>query len=157
MLLQHHGPATPRFQGCDDIGLGADGIVELRGKAANAEIGVRIALGASQRRVGRQVLTESTLLAALGLPLGIFLGYLCADALASLRPALPQSWVLLRGTDLLAGASLARRRQDFPQMDPPEWRKWVTIKQDQGRVKVGELALDYHGDMKKNYEAHCGL
>ena len=82
-------------------------ILLARGHARRNEMGVRIALGASQRRVGRQVLTESTLLAALGLPLGILLGYLCADALASLRPALPQSWVLLRGTDLLAGASLA--------------------------------------------------
>jgi len=82
-------------------------ILLARGHARRNEIGVRIALGASQRRVGRQVLTESALLGALGLPPGILLGYLCADGLASLRPALPQSWVLLRGSDLLAGASLA--------------------------------------------------
>lgn len=48
-------------------------------------------------------------------------------------------------------------RSDYPAIDPPEWRKWVTIKQDEGKVKVGELALDYYGDLKKNYEAHCGL
>jgi predicted permease len=82
-------------------------ILLARGHARRNEIGVRIALGASQRRVGRQVLTESAVLAAFGLPPGILLGYLFADGLASLRPALPQSWVLLRGTDLLAGASLA--------------------------------------------------
>ena len=48
-------------------------------------------------------------------------------------------------------------RLDYPALDPPEWRKWVTLKLDGGNVKVGELALDYSGDLKKNYEAHCGL
>ncbi len=82
-------------------------ILLARGHARRNEMGVRIALGASGGRVGRQVLTESTLLGALGLPPGILLGFVCAGALASLRPSLPQTWVLLRGTDLLAGASLA--------------------------------------------------
>lgn len=82
-------------------------ILLARGHARRNELGVRIAMGASQRRVGWQVLTESTLLGALGLPPGILLGFWCADGLAALRPALPQNWVLLRGTDLLAGASLA--------------------------------------------------
>ncbi|HEX6048277.1 MAG TPA: FtsX-like permease family protein, partial [Gemmatimonadaceae bacterium] len=58
-------------------------------------------------RIGRQVFTESALLGALGLPLGVGVGFLFAAALAELRPALPQHWVLLRGSDLLAGASLA--------------------------------------------------
>jgi succinate dehydrogenase/fumarate reductase flavoprotein subunit len=48
-------------------------------------------------------------------------------------------------------------RTDYPEVDPPEWRKWLTIKLDEGEVKVGELPLDYYGDMKKNYESHCGL
>ena len=82
-------------------------ILLARGHARRNEMGVRIALGASGGRVGRQVLTESMLLGALGLPPGVLLGFLCAGALASLRPSLPQTWVLLRGTDLLAGASLA--------------------------------------------------
>jgi len=82
-------------------------ILLARGHARRGEMGVRIALGASQRRVGRQVLTESTLLGVLGLPFGILLGFYIADGLASLRPVLPQHGVLLRGTDLLAGASLA--------------------------------------------------
>ena len=49
------------------------------------------------------------------------------------------------------------KRLDYPEVDPPEWRKWVTVRLDEGKVRVGELALDYHGDMVKNYEAHCGL
>ncbi|MBN2076457.1 MAG: FAD-dependent oxidoreductase [Dehalococcoidales bacterium] len=48
-------------------------------------------------------------------------------------------------------------RTDYPEVDPPEWNRWVTIKLDGGDVKVGELALDYYGDMEKNYQDHCGL
>jgi succinate dehydrogenase/fumarate reductase flavoprotein subunit len=63
-------------------------------------------------------------------------------------------------------ASLARKasnpllgfnRTDYPEIDPPEWHKWVTIKLDRGDVKVGELPLDYYGDLEKNYQTHCGL
>ena len=82
-------------------------ILLARGHARRGELGVRVALGASQWRVGRQVLTESTVLGALGLPAGILLGVMSASAIAALRPTLPQNWVLLRGTDLLAGASLS--------------------------------------------------
>lgn len=82
-------------------------ILLARGHARRNEMGVRIAMGASGGRIGRQVLTESTLLGALGLPVGMLLGLGGAMGLASVRPALPQSWILLRGTDLLAGASLA--------------------------------------------------
>jgi succinate dehydrogenase/fumarate reductase flavoprotein subunit len=48
-------------------------------------------------------------------------------------------------------------RSDYPEVNPPEWQKWVTIKQDQGTIKVGELPLDYHGDLEKNYADHSGL
>jgi succinate dehydrogenase/fumarate reductase flavoprotein subunit len=48
-------------------------------------------------------------------------------------------------------------RIDSPVINPPEWRKWVTLKMDQGKVETGELALDYYGDLKSNYEAHGGL
>lgn len=89
-------------------------ILLARGHARRGEMGVRIALGASPRRVGRQVLTESALLAIVALPCGVLLGSFAAAALANLRPALPQTWVLLRGTDLLAGASLE-----------PNWRVLV--------------------------------
>ncbi|MGH9889468.1 MAG: FtsX-like permease family protein, partial [bacterium] len=80
-------------------------ILLARGHARRGEMGVRIALGASPRRIGRQVLTECALLGIVALPCGILIGSFCAELLANLRPALPQNWVLLRGTDLLAGAS----------------------------------------------------
>lgn len=56
-----------------------------------------------------------------------------------------------------SNSRLGFTRTDYPEVDPPEWQKWLTVKLDQGRVKIGELALDYHGDLKKNYEAHYGL
>ena len=48
-------------------------------------------------------------------------------------------------------------RTDYPEIDPPEWRKWVTVKLDGGQLKSNLLPLDYQGDLKKNYDAHCGL
>ncbi len=48
-------------------------------------------------------------------------------------------------------------RSDYPEIDPAEWRKWVTIRQDEGTIKVGELPLDIHGDLEKNYQENCQL
>jgi succinate dehydrogenase/fumarate reductase flavoprotein subunit len=45
-------------------------------------------------------------------------------------------------------------RIDYPQVDPPEWHKFITVKPENGNVKVGELPLDYWGNLKQNYEAH---
>ncbi|HLB28241.1 MAG TPA: FAD-binding protein [Dehalococcoidales bacterium] len=55
-----------------------------------------------------------------------------------------------------SNSALGFTRSDYPQVNPPDWQKWVTIKQDQGKIKTGELALDYHGDLKQNYAAHSG-
>jgi len=69
---------------------------------------------------------------------------------------------LLTHGQIVLNASLARKasslplnffRIDYPAIDPPEWNKFVTIKLENGKVKVGELPLDYWGDMKANYEA----
>jgi succinate dehydrogenase/fumarate reductase flavoprotein subunit len=48
-------------------------------------------------------------------------------------------------------------RLDYPEVDPAEWRRWVTLKLTDGQVKAGSLALDYYGNFKDNYEAHCGI
>ena len=53
-----------------------------------------------------------------------------------------------------SNSALGFTRSDYPQVNPPDWQKWVTIKQDQGKVKTGELALDYQGNLEKNYKAH---
>ena len=48
-------------------------------------------------------------------------------------------------------------RLDYPQQDPPEWRKWITIEQLEVEVKIGDKPLDYWGDIVSNYERYCGL
>ena len=36
----------------------------------------------------------------------------------------------------------------------PEWNKFITIRQQNGKVITGEKPFDYAGDIKKNYEAN---
>jgi succinate dehydrogenase/fumarate reductase flavoprotein subunit len=70
---------------------------------------------------------------------------------------------LLTHAQIIVNASLARKassralfffRIDYPEIDPPEWNKYVTVKLENDKVKTGELPLGYWGDMKANYEAH---
>jgi succinate dehydrogenase/fumarate reductase flavoprotein subunit len=64
---------------------------------------------------------------------------------------------------LIIQASLSRKassrylgftRQDYPAVDPPDWRKWLTIQQVDGDIKRGELPIDFWGSLVDNYEAH---
>jgi succinate dehydrogenase/fumarate reductase flavoprotein subunit len=70
---------------------------------------------------------------------------------------------ILTCCEIIVHACLARRssnnwlyfqRLDYPVNDPPEWRKWITLKLKDNKVRIGELPLDYQGPLKKNYEAH---
>lgn len=70
---------------------------------------------------------------------------------------------ILTCSRMIINACLARKasssfldfhRLDYPELDPPEWNKWVTVKLENREVKIGQLALDYWGPLKKNYEAH---
>ena len=60
-------------------------------------------------------------------------------------------------------ASLARKassfplgfnRIDYPEIDPDEWYKFLTFKQENGQIQAGELPPRFWGDMVKQYEAH---
>lgn len=53
--------------------------------------------------------------------------------------------------------SLSFLRSDYPQMDPPEWHKWITIKQNEGKVEVGDLPIDYWDSFEENYVKHDSL
>ncbi len=70
---------------------------------------------------------------------------------------------LLTHGQIIINAALARKassmmlnhfRIDYPQLDPPEWHKYLTVKLQNGKVKIGERSQKYWGDMVKNYEAH---
>jgi succinate dehydrogenase/fumarate reductase flavoprotein subunit len=70
---------------------------------------------------------------------------------------------LLSYGQIILNASLARKasshvlgfyRMDYPKIDPPEWNKFVTVKQSNGKVIAGEKPLRYFGNLKANYEAH---
>jgi len=56
-----------------------------------------------------------------------------------------------------SNALLVFKRSDYPEEDPPEWRKWITTRLVDGKVKIGELPPDFWGPLKENYDAHCGL
>jgi succinate dehydrogenase/fumarate reductase flavoprotein subunit len=68
---------------------------------------------------------------------------------------------VLTCSQMILHASMARKassryldflRLDYPEMDPPEWHKWVTIRIEDGHVKKGERRIDYWGDLAENYE-----
>ena len=79
---------------------------------------------------------------------------------------------LLTVGEIIIHASLAREasssalmfsRIDYPKRDKPEWNKFVTIRKENGEVKVGELPLDYWKlppyapTYEENYNLHADL
>ncbi len=74
--------------------------------------------------------------------------------------------------EIILHACLARKassrfldfyRLDYPEMDPPEWTKFVTIHLEGERVRVGELPREYWlkppyaATYEENYGRHSGL
>jgi len=92
------------------------------------------------------------------------------NELLHLRPGNPHELMrtlevlnVLTNAEIVLHASLAREasaryllfeRTDFPEMDPPGWAKFVTVKLSEGRVVEGAFPLDYYGDLAENYEAN---
>ncbi|MDX1492477.1 MAG: ADOP family duplicated permease, partial [Longimicrobiales bacterium] len=75
-----------------------------RGATRSGEVAVRVALGAGRRRILSQLLTESTLLAAVGGGLGLLLAYFGTDLLVRMAPP---------GTPLLEQVSVDARILSF--------------------------------------------
>jgi succinate dehydrogenase/fumarate reductase flavoprotein subunit len=70
---------------------------------------------------------------------------------------------LLNYAQIIVQASLARKassmplqfsRIDYPAMDPAEWAKFITIKLENDKVKIGSLPMTFWGNMKQQYEAY---
>jgi succinate dehydrogenase/fumarate reductase flavoprotein subunit len=70
---------------------------------------------------------------------------------------------ILTNAEIILHASLARKasskhlhfyRSDYPENDPGEWHKFVTIKLEKNEVVAGEKPLDYYGSLKNNYESY---
>ena len=74
--------------------------------------------------------------------------------------------------EIIFNASLARKassavlnfsRLDYPEVDPPEWHKLVTLKQVNQEIKTGELPVNYWlmppyaSTHEENYKIHCSL
>jgi succinate dehydrogenase/fumarate reductase flavoprotein subunit len=60
-----------------------------------------------------------------------------------------------------SSAFLHFNRLDYPEVDPPEWRKLLTFQLDNDEVAVKELSPDYHllppyeSTYEDNYRTHC--
>jgi len=70
---------------------------------------------------------------------------------------------VLTNAELVLHACLARKasaryllfsRSDFPEEDPPEWHKFVTVRIEDGCVSRGDSAIDYYGDIEGEYLTH---
>ena len=49
---------------------------------------------------------------------------------------------------------LGLNRIDYPEMDPAEWNKFLTLKLENNEIQIGELPQRFFGNMKEQYEAH---
>lgn len=68
---------------------------------------------------------------------------------------------VLSNAELVIQSCLARKasskqlmfnRLDYPELDPPQWHKFVTVWRDESGVRTGSLPIDYYGDLTQNYE-----
>ena len=61
-----------------------------------------------------------------------------------------------------SSALLGFHRLDYPEVDPPEWRKFLLIRLEDNKVNVRDLPLDYYlkppyaSTYEENYQKHCG-
>lgn len=70
---------------------------------------------------------------------------------------------MIEHAKIILHASLARKasseplglqRIDYPEIDPPEWNKFSTIKLENDEIKIDYKPLKFWGNMKEQYEKH---
>jgi succinate dehydrogenase/fumarate reductase flavoprotein subunit len=70
---------------------------------------------------------------------------------------------ILTNAKLIIHSCLARKasskqlhfkRSDYPEIDPPDWHKFITVKLENNQVTVGEKPINYYGSLKENYESY---
>ncbi len=68
---------------------------------------------------------------------------------------------ILTNAKLIIHSCLARKasskqlhfkRSDYPETDPPDCHKFITVRLENNQVKVSEKPIDYYGSLKENYE-----
>jgi succinate dehydrogenase/fumarate reductase flavoprotein subunit len=73
-----------------------------------------------------------------------------------------ESLSVLSNAETVLHSSLARRasakqlhfiRTDYPETDPPEWHKFVTVRKTEEGIVHGERSIDYYRPLNDNYEA----
>ncbi len=70
---------------------------------------------------------------------------------------------LIEHAKIILHASIARKassvplgfdRIDYPEVDPPEWNKFSTIKLENDEIKIDYKPQEFWGNMKEGYEKH---
>ena len=102
---------------------GLFGVLSFAVRRRRSELGVRLALGASPRRIVSLVLCEGGLTVGVGLAAGVLGGWFVARALSSVRYGVtladPLSWVAVVGTVLCASlAAMWRPAMEAVRVDP---------------------------------------
>ena len=89
---------------------------------------------------------------------------LCADNPHKLTRAL-DVLDILTCDQIILHACLSRKasseflsfsRTDYPEVDPPDWHKWILIRMEKGVVKTGEMPIDFYEPLEDNYGAGRG-
>ena len=71
---------------------------------------------------------------------------------------------VLTNAELVLHACLARRASsrelqfnhlDYPEIDPPEWHRFVTVRLTAEGVDEGSVPIDYYGNLREEYERHA--
>ena len=91
-----------------------------RGAARRREISVRLAIGATSRRLIRQLLTESAVLAIIGVVAGLAVAVIGVRALAAMAPLTAANLSTVRGN--LTAISLSHIALDGPAVAFSQWR-----------------------------------